>query len=67
MWCTDEAVDVVSELFRYAGGSAVILANDMGRILRDIYTVQSHLMVSDVGYESYGRVVLGLDPGGGLP
>ena len=67
VWCTDEAVDVVSGLFRYAGGSAVMLANDMGRILRDIYTVQSHLMVSDVGYESYGRVVLGLEPGGGLP
>ncbi|WP_419923043.1 acyl-CoA dehydrogenase family protein [Candidatus Poriferisodalis sp.] len=67
VWCTDEATEVVSGLFRYAGGSAVMLANHMQRILRDIYTVQSHLMVSDVGYESFGRVVLGMDPGGGLP
>ena len=67
VWCTDEATEVVGGLFRYAGGSAVMLANDMQRILRDIYTVQSHLMVSDVGYESFGRVVLGMDPGGGLP
>ena len=67
VWCTDEATDVVSGLFRYAGGSAVMLANEMQRILRDIYTVQSHLMVSDVGYERFGRVVLGIDPGGGLP
>lgn len=67
VWCTDEATDVVSGLFRYAGGSAVMLANEMQRILRDIYTVQSHLMVSDVGYESFGRVILDLDPGGGLP
>ena len=67
VWCTDEAIDVVSGLFRYADGSAVMLANDMQRILRDIYTVQSHLMVTDAVYERYGRVVLGLEPGGGLP
>lgn len=60
VWCTDEALDVVSALFRYAGGSAVMLDNIMQRCLRDLYTVQSHLVVSDSAYEIHGRLLLGL-------
>jgi len=60
VWCTDEALDVVSTLFRYAGGSAVMLDNLMQRCLRDLYTVQSHLVVSDSAYEIYGQLLLGL-------
>lgn len=60
VWCTDEALDVVSTLFRYAGGSAVMLDNIMQRCLRDLYTVQSHLVVSDSAYEIHGRLLLGL-------
>ena len=41
--------------------------NEMQRILRDIYTVQSHLMVSAVTYEQYGQIVLGMTEGGALP
>ncbi len=67
VWCTDEAVDLVSELFRFTGGSAVMDGNEMQRILRDIYTVQSHLMVSAVTYEQYGQIVLGTTEGGKLP
>ncbi len=59
-WCTDEAIDVVSTLFRYAGGSAVMLDNAMQRCLRDLYTVQSHLVVSDSAYEIQGQLLLGL-------
>lgn len=58
--CTDEAINVASTLFRYAGGSAVMLANPLQRILRDLYTAQSHLMVSDVAYESLGQLRLGI-------
>lgn len=57
---TDEALDVVGTLFRYAGGSAVMLDNIMQRCLRDLYTVQSHLVVSDSAYEIYGQLLLGL-------
>ena len=67
VWCTDEAVDLVSELFRFTGGSAVMNDNEMQRILRDIYTVQSHLMVSAVTYEQYGQIMLGMTEGGALP
>lgn len=58
--CTDEAIAVTSALFRYAGGSAVMLDHPMQRILRDLYTAQSHLMVSDAAYESLGKLRLGL-------
>ncbi|MDE0136006.1 MAG: acyl-CoA dehydrogenase family protein [Acidimicrobiaceae bacterium] len=67
VWCTDEAIDLVSELFRFTGGSAVMNDSEMQRILRDIYTVQSHLMVSAVVYEQYGQVLLGMTEGGALP
>ncbi len=60
VWCTDEALDVVATLFRYAGGSAVMLDNIMQRCLRDLYTVQSHLVVSDSAYEIQGKLLLGL-------
>ena len=66
-WCTDEATDLVSELFRFTGGSAVMNDSEMQRILRDIYTVQSHLMVSAVVYEQYGQIMLGMTEGGALP
>jgi alkylation response protein AidB-like acyl-CoA dehydrogenase len=61
-WCTDEAVDVIGNLFRYAGGGAVMDGNVMQRHLRDIYTVQAHLVVSDVAYEEYGRMLLDAVP-----
>lgn len=67
VWCTDEAVDLVSDLFRFTGGSAVMNDSEMQRILRDIYTVQSHLMVSAVAYEQYGQILLGMTEGGALP
>jgi len=58
--CTDEAIAITNNLFRYAGGSAVMLNDPMQRILRDLYTAQSHLMVSDAAYESLGKLRLGL-------
>ena len=58
-WCTDEAIDVIGSLFRYAGGTAVMTGDLMQRYLRDIYTVQSHLVVSDAAHEILGRHLLG--------
>ena len=58
--CTDEAIVIVNTLFRYAGGGAVMLDDPMQRILRDLYTAQSHLMVSDAAYEALGKLRLGL-------
>ena len=58
--CTDEAITSTNALFRYAGGGAVMLDDPMQRILRDLYTAQSHLMVSDAAYEALGKLRLGL-------
>ena len=58
--CTDEAIASTNALFRYAGGGAVMLDDPMQRILRDLYTAQSHLMVSDAAYEALGKLRLGL-------
>ena len=59
-FCTDEAVDVTTRLFRFAGGGAVMQADPMEQILRDLLTAQAHLFVSDAAYESLGRLRLGL-------
>ncbi len=59
-FCTDEALDVTTKLFRFAGGSAVMQGDAMERILRDLFTAQAHLFVSDSAYESLGRLRLGL-------
>jgi len=37
-----------------------MLDNIMQRCLRDLYTVQSHLVVSDAAYEVHGQQLLGL-------
>ena len=60
MLCTDEAIFIVNKLFRYAGGNAVMLDDPMQRILRDLYTGQSHLKVSDPAYEALGKLRLQL-------
>jgi alkylation response protein AidB-like acyl-CoA dehydrogenase len=58
--CTDEAVDVTTRLFRFAGGSAVMQGDPMEQLFRDLLTAQAHLFVSDTAYESLGRLRLGL-------
>jgi hypothetical protein len=37
-----------------------MLDDPMQRILRDLYTAQSHLIVSDVAYESLDQLRLGV-------
>ena len=59
-FCTSEALAVTSGLIRFAGGSAVMEGNPLERILRDLYTAQSHLFVSESAYENLGRLRLGL-------
>ncbi len=62
-----DGVELTGDDGLLTGGSAVMDGNEMQRILRDIYTVQSHLMVSAVTYEQYGQIVLGTTEGGKLP
>ncbi len=57
---TDVAVDVVSQAFRYGGGSASSLTSVLQQCLRDMNTAAQHQMVSDTAYENHGQFLLGL-------
>ena len=56
--CT-EAVQLV---FKASGGSAVYQAGALDRCVRDILTMNQHLMGSLRTYEMSGRLLLGLEP-----
>jgi alkylation response protein AidB-like acyl-CoA dehydrogenase len=59
-YATEIAVDVVTRAFRAGGGSALYESSILPRCLRDINAAAQHLMVSDVTYEHYGKMALGL-------
>jgi alkylation response protein AidB-like acyl-CoA dehydrogenase len=64
---TGTAVDIVTGLFRAAGGSALYRGGALQRCLRDINAGAQHLMVSDAAYERLGQILLGfpdVDPMG---
>ena len=58
-YCTEVALDIVTETFRYAGGSAIYEKNVLQQCLRDLNAAAQHLMVSEVAYENLGQAVLG--------
>jgi alkylation response protein AidB-like acyl-CoA dehydrogenase len=59
-YATEVAVEVVTQAYRFAGGSAVFSSNTLEQALRDINTAAQHFMVSDTAYELHGRLALGL-------
>ncbi len=59
-YATEVAVDVVTQSYRFAGGSAIFSSGTLERCLRDINTAAQHLMVSDSAYELHGKLALGL-------
>ncbi len=59
-YTTDVAVDVATQAFRYAGGSALFESSILQRCLRDINAGAQHQMVSDTAYENHGQFLLGL-------
>ena len=58
--CTEEAVDVITDAFRYAGGRGIYRASPLQRALRDINVAAQHLMVSEIAHENLGRLILDL-------
>lgn len=60
VFCTDQAVEVTTRLARLAGGGAVMQGSPFERLLRDLFTAQAHLFVSDSAYENLGRLRLGV-------
>ena len=57
---TEVAADVVSQAFRYGGGTALYQSHVLQRCLRDINAAAQHNMVSDIAYENHGKFALGL-------
>ena len=57
---TEVAADVVSQAFRYGGGTALYQSHVLQRCLRDINAAAQHNMVSDSAYENHGKFALGL-------
>ena len=58
-YCTDVALEVVTEAFRYSGGGAAYETNILQQCLRDMNVAAQHLMVSDISYETLGQMILG--------
>lgn len=64
---TETAAEIVTGLFRAAGGGALYRGGVLQRCLRDINAGAQHLMVSDSAYERLGQILLGfpdVDPMG---
>ena len=60
LYATDVALDVVTQSFRFAGGSAIHESNMLQRCLRDINVAAQHFMVSNTAYENRGQFILGI-------
>ncbi len=58
--CTEVALDVVTEAFRYSGGGAIYQDNILQQCLRDMNVAAQHLMVSEIAYENLGQMILGV-------
>jgi indole-3-acetate monooxygenase len=57
---TETAVEVVTGLFRAAGGAALYRTGLLQRCLRDMNAGAQHFMVSDSAYERLGQIMLGV-------
>jgi alkylation response protein AidB-like acyl-CoA dehydrogenase len=55
-------VEAVQLVFKASGGTAVYQSGPLDRCLRDILTMNQHLMGSLRTYEMGGRLLLGLEP-----
>ena len=58
-YATEEASDIVSQAFRFGGGSAMYTNHPLQKCLRDVHGAAQHNMVSDRAYENHGQFMLG--------
>ncbi len=58
----EECVEAVRLIFKASGGSAVYRRNELDRCMRDIITINQHVVNSLRSYSSSGRMILGLPP-----
>ena len=55
-------VDVVQLVYKAAGGTAVYQKGPLDRCLRDVLTMNQHVIGTLRTYEMAGRLLLGLEP-----
>lgn len=61
LWAAETCRDVVNELFRLGGGSAIYEPGTLQRIWRDINVLTQHLYLREVHHQTVGKIALGLD------
>lgn len=59
----EAAKGVVQIAYDIGGGTSVYDSCPLQRCFRDVHTASQHLQVQGVGFETAGRVLLGLEPG----
>lgn len=63
-YATERSLAIGGRALRHAGAGAVLASNVLQRIHRDLTVSAQHVMISDVSYESYGKLIL-TDDGSG--
>jgi hypothetical protein len=58
----DASVQVVQLVYKARGGSAVYTEGTLDRRLRDVLTMNQHVIVSLKSYEAAGRTLLAMEP-----
>jgi len=58
VYAVETCADVVSDLFRFGGGRALVLSNPLQRHLRNVLAARQHVALSEENYEAAGRYLL---------
>lgn len=61
---TAASVQAVDIAYRLGGGTSIYETSVLQRQMRDVHAITQHIVLSSNNYESVGRVIMGLDPGG---
>ena len=60
-FCAESATNVVRDLFRFAGGEALLATSPLQRLFRDAQAIAHHGVATTTWIDTYGRQSLGLD------
>ena len=60
-WAINEATDVVEQVYRLAGATAIFDSQPFERRFRDAHAVSQQVQGRHTNYETVGRFMLGLD------
>ncbi len=60
LYATDIAIETITQVYHFAGNTALHHPHVIGRLLRDLNTAGLHQVMSDTAYENHGKFRLGL-------